>query len=143
MTNHEIELMEYARQVYPYVPKFIKYENGIMTVEKIIGKKLLEYLIETRDLTIFNRIEKIVNNFSSNYYWLKKNYINRVDDIRKNFGFLWYFDFSSDNFIIDDDKNIWFIDWDLCVLNPSNLYEMQQNSFEKFKNDLILKFDID
>lgn len=143
LIEHEIELMNCARQVYPYIPKIIKFENEILTVEKIIGKNLLEYLTETRDLTIFNKIEKIINNISSNYYWLRKNYINLKDDLRKNFGFLWYFDFSSDNFIIDNYKNIWFVDWDLALLNPNNLYDIQYFAFQTFKNDLLIKLDID
>jgi hypothetical protein len=144
MIKHEIELMNYGKLVYPYIPKVIKFENNILTVEKIDGINILEYLIETRDFTIFNKMEKILNNFSSNYFWLKTNYSNNLNnDIRKNFGFLWYFDFSNENFIIDKDKNIWFIDWDLGVLNPNNLYEMQYFSFETFKKDLLLKIALD
>ncbi len=142
LTNHEIELMQCAKKCYNYIPQVIEYKNDKLIVENIKGKFLIDYLIDTRDLSIFNKMETIINNFSSNYFWLKSNYINYLHDDRKNNGWLWYFDFKSDNFIIDKNSNIWFIDWDLAILNPNDLSKFQYQEFNKFKSDLIMSLNI-
>lgn len=115
MIEAEVEIMTVARELYPYVPKIIEYnrEKKQLIVERIEGECLNEYIRRTNDLSILDKVQHAIKQLRAKEITLKHQ-----GPLRYATGYLCYHDYHGYNFIVDAEKNVWFIDWDVSGLYP-------------------------
>ena len=106
----EVEMMKQVREIYPYVPKVLDFDkdNLILTVEKIEGETIDKFKGDTE---VIKKLKDAVDLFHSTEIEIKMDLKER-----DNKGRIYYIDYTEFNFIIDKDKNVWFIDWNISAL---------------------------
>ena len=133
MTESEVETMNKARELYPFVPKVIHYdrEKEQLLVEKVHGEHLDEYILRTRDLNILDRLWDAVKCLRSKEVSLQHRYEKHHKE-----GYLCYHDYHSGNFIVDHDGNLWLIDWDTAGLFPLDRLRSDDMAIKEFCREL-------
>ena len=116
MCEYEELIMKAAKSVYPYVPKVISRscQENLLTVEKIEGEHLDTYLKRTLDISVIDRLIRAVKQFHNCNISLPIKMNSRFSE-----GFIAYHDYTPNNFIIDKDGNIWFIDFNVSWIGNS------------------------
>lgn len=106
----EVEMMKYAREIYPYVPKVLDFDKDklILTVEKIEGETIDKF---KGDKEVIKKLEDAVDLFHSTEIEIQMEMKECY-----NKGRIFYHDYTESNFIIDKDKNVWLIDWNMSCL---------------------------
>lgn len=129
MNDAEIEIMTVARELYPYVPKVIDYdrETKQLTVEKIEGETLDNYLYRTKDTSILEQLRYAISCLRAREVTLQHQ-----GSYREMTGYLAYCDYWDTNFIVDKDRNIWFIDWDIARLLPADRLKYDDKHIDIF-----------
>ncbi len=117
MTRAEIEIMDKAREFYPYIPAVVDYKESTreLTVEKVEGEHIEDYALRTKDFSILQKLKDIFALFRKQEVELTHRY---TDHYKK--GFICYHDYDSTNFIVDSKGNIWLVDWDTAGLYPTS-----------------------
>lgn len=127
MTLSEVEIMQKARELYPYIPEVINYdrETQQLTMTKIEGEHIDVYIKRTKDLSIIDNLKDVVKQLRSREISLNHRYENyykpdeiSFDDRQYRKGYIVYHDYHAANFIVDRDRNIWLIDWDTAGVYP-------------------------
>ena len=131
ITKAEIEIMDRARDFFPYIPKIISYENYILTVEFIEGEHIDDYIKRTDNREIINKFTEAISKLQSVEIQLNNQSVERYDK-----GFICYHDYHFENFIVDRNENIWFIDWDISGLYPKHRMQDDKVAVRNFIIDL-------
>lgn len=131
MTENEVKMMKKARDLYEYIPEIIEYDsdNKRLIVTKVDGENIDKYIRRTKDLGIIDKLEE---GFSK----LQKKKI--VIDNEQ--GYIMNYDYHPGNFMVDKNKNIWFVDWDISGLGQDhNLIDDKndRNEFKEFLRTLV------
>ncbi len=124
MTENEAAIMVIARELYPYIPKVIyhDYQRHCLIVEKVIGEHIGDYVIQTHDIAIIDRLKEAIQQLRC-----KEVALGHCKE-----GYLTCNDYHYNNFIVDNGKNIWFLDWDLAKVIPKDLLPSDDKKIDEF-----------
>lgn len=109
MRENEIKMMKLIKTKYPYVPDVISSNDDFLEVSYVEGKLLNLYIQNTHDYSILDKLNNIFN-------WLRLQPLE--DDLYFSF-----WDYNSENFLVDKDNNIWILDFDTCKLVKRSILE--------------------
>jgi len=125
MTENEVKMMKKAREIYEYIPEIIEHDDKRLIVTKVEGEHIDKYITRTKDLSIINKLENGFRKLQE-----KKVVINN------NYGYIINSDYHPGNFMVDINKNVWFVDWDISGLGQDYNLTDDQNDRDEFKNYL-------
>lgn len=140
MVDAEVEIMISARELYPYVPRIFEYDRKTqqITMEKVEGEGLGEYIERTGHSLILNKLREAVKQLRSKEVTL----IHQGPD-RHSRGYLCYYDYDESNFMVDAEENLWFIDWDISGVQPKEYLIHDDRAINDFIKDLLSGFETD
>lgn len=128
----EVYLMQLARAGYNKIPKFISLSNNSITMERVQGTRLEEYLELADSIDVYRLITSKMMN---------------IVMIMINAGVV-HRDLSYENILIDKDDNLWIIDFGfakaICAGDDNNkLYNEEISYYLTILNQYLRAYGMD
>jgi thiamine kinase-like enzyme len=129
MTENEIEVMQKARELYEYIPEVINYdrETQQLTVTRVEGEHIDAYIKRTLDLSIIDKLQNAIKKLQSKEISLTHRYEDHYKE-----GYIVYHDYHPGNFMIDNERNVWLIGWDIAGVLPNYRLPDEQMELDDF-----------